>query len=528
MINSALLAEDVNANRLKKVLIEARKKLKQDLQDVDSINEFQRVVKASLDRNIKYINTLDAIEWDRTYQQGMLDGKLLVGESGNIPNNSSYWGWYPNMPINALQVSQAEYADKITKMKEDLQQKIFKTAQVNIALGYDLNRTMKDVLGEGLKGVTGKDGVFRSAVFRAEMIARSISNELINKGAITTYKQVDKISPSLSVKKVWSTVSDNRTSKVCNSLKGQIKRLDEDFVSPYNNWTGEGAPAHPFCRSRVTCVTDKYSAKVEQEFRDYTNSNEAFNALKPLISKPDLQAPERTSRNSPLGLKDNVYSLNPAIGNQEIDQILFNNLNPETYKALNGFIKDNDIKLIYQDLGKYTEPQNLKHLMRNIPDTAIKFNGSFYPTTPEQKLSLLLLEGNSGFTYDGFNTVVIARKNSNGYLMKVNPARLKNSISEAIGNENTIKHFSLGSSLLRDYPDEYSTSVMLHELGHSIAYKAKHSGVPTGAKNVSTYATVDDQEWFAESFLAYSIAPDTLQKYDSITYNYIREVMVKL
>jgi SPP1 gp7 family putative phage head morphogenesis protein len=83
---------------------------------------------------------------------------------------------------------------------------------------------------------------------RAAMIARTETVQAHAKSVLETGRE-------LNVRgKVYMAVLDSDTSKRCESLHGQEVGIDEDFISPYDGWQGEGPPAHPNCRSIVELV----------------------------------------------------------------------------------------------------------------------------------------------------------------------------------------------------------------------------------------------------------------------------------
>lgn len=199
------------------------------------------------------------------YQQGSQTGRLIVAQSAEIPPTSLYWQWQPILPLSAISAEKDLFADLIRKSSIDLKKDILRQTQISIAMGEGLQERKDRILGTGLQGLKGKDGVFRSATNRSEAIARTVSNSLLNKGALNTYNQVDLIVPELNLRKQWVTVSDNRTSKRCLSLSGQIRELVENFIAS-DGWQGQSPPSHPYCRSRVVSVGEKYSNHLESRW----------------------------------------------------------------------------------------------------------------------------------------------------------------------------------------------------------------------------------------------------------------------
>ena len=204
---------------------------------------------------------------EETLEHGTKEGRLFTGADLNIDKSAKFWGWSPVLPLNAIAIEESKFADLITKATADFKKEALRTVQQGLAMGASTQDLMDDLLGVGVSGAKGKDGKFRKAVTRAETIARTVSNDLINKGAMITYGQIDRISPELNLQKIWQTLSDNRTSDRCRSLSGQKRELNEDFQAG-DGWTGQNPPAHPNCRSRVTsrAKNRKYTQAIDDRF----------------------------------------------------------------------------------------------------------------------------------------------------------------------------------------------------------------------------------------------------------------------
>jgi len=277
IVDDDLKLEYKSAKILQQNLAEARNNVKSAL-----YNKPDDVYNARLNHILdKYLDKLpektkEDFPVDEIYEHGARQGKRILSQSANIPDDDPFHGWMPVLPINAISAERARMADLIQQVSEDLKTKILRATQVGLAQGNTPQQTIDAILGTGLRGMQGRDGIWRTATHRAETIGRTISNELINKGALQTYRQVNKKSPDLSLKKVWQSVSDRRTSKICRSLDGKIVEMDESFSGA--GWSGEVPPAHPNCRSRITTRPaknwDKKKEKGKYEQSDtpaYTN-----------------------------------------------------------------------------------------------------------------------------------------------------------------------------------------------------------------------------------------------------------------
>lgn len=204
---------------------------------------------------------------EETIRHGQKEGQLFAGMDMGAPKGSNFWGWTPVLPSHAIAMAESEFASTIGKATNDFKTNALRTVQQGLAMGSGTQDMMDDLLGVGLSGAKGKDGKFRQAVNRAEAIARTVSNDLINRGAMLTYGQIDRISPELGLQKIWQTLSDNRTSDRCLSLSGQKRDLNEPFQAG-DGWTGMNPPAHPYCRSRVTsrAANKNYSKDIDERF----------------------------------------------------------------------------------------------------------------------------------------------------------------------------------------------------------------------------------------------------------------------
>lgn len=175
----------------------------------------------------------------------------------DIFTGANFAVWRPPIPLNALTQFNNRFATDIRKVTNELKTNILGIVQNGLVMGTPLQDVKESILGVGLKGLNGRDGVFRRASFRAETIARSITNDAVNYGAHYTYLQMEDITPEAGFSKSWSTTSDNRTSGRCNSLNGQTRKLNEEFESS-DGWKGQRPSAHPNCRSRIILIAERY------------------------------------------------------------------------------------------------------------------------------------------------------------------------------------------------------------------------------------------------------------------------------
>ncbi len=268
VVNQGLKDEAVNSEIFVRNLVKARMGLDKEITKDPSLlgkANFAKVLDEYIDEAQKQINEEFFGSLGDTLTHGMNQGKYIVGDAAKIEKGSDFWGWQPTLPVGAIGIEQAKMADLIQKTSSQLKEKILRTTQTGLAGGMSLKEIQNQILGVGLKGMKGRDGVWRSATSRAEMQARTITNELLNRGALMTYNQVDKIVPELNLVKVWQTVSDRRTSPICRALAGKVVGLNEEFSG--GGWTGSHPPSHPNCRSRVTCLSGEWAKEFGDRFK---------------------------------------------------------------------------------------------------------------------------------------------------------------------------------------------------------------------------------------------------------------------
>lgn len=248
-----------NSEILRKNLAEARNNIKKSLKSEDI---FSAKLNKILDEYLEGLaeKATSEVDIQGTIDHGVSQGKKVLTETIDIPMGDSFQDWMPVLPINAISLERAKMADKIKEVADDLKDKILRKAQIGLAQGATTQQVMDEILGTGLRGLKGRDGVFRSATHRAETIGRSITNEIINKGALQTYSQVSEKSPELGLRKVWQAVSDHRTSEICSNLDNQVVDMGDKFPGGF-----ETPPAHPNCRSRITVLPKKKWDQNEQK-----------------------------------------------------------------------------------------------------------------------------------------------------------------------------------------------------------------------------------------------------------------------
>lgn len=187
------------------------------------------------------------------YEVGLSQGYEYTAKKGGFPSTSAFFNFTPSLNLRAISFVESQYAQIIKGLSQSMSTDILRQVQAGIAQGDGITTIKKNVLGTGLRGLKGRDGIFRTASNRAATIARTVTNDVLNRAAVDTYQQLNKEFPELGLKKQWITTSDRRTSARCISLANQIRELDKPFEAD-DGWTGHNAPAHPNCRSRVVSI----------------------------------------------------------------------------------------------------------------------------------------------------------------------------------------------------------------------------------------------------------------------------------
>lgn len=167
----------------------------------------------------------------------------------SMPANTSLGSFRPFVSPTLLAVEADDFTRRISDVAASTRSDIDRAIRLGLANGEGTAQLQARVLGEGIRGRNGRDGVFRSARYRSEMIARTGANEVTNKAKHLTYQQYDTESPGLTVRKGWYNISDSRSSDVCLALNGQWRLLHESFSAMGGSWKQPGA--HPQCRSTL-------------------------------------------------------------------------------------------------------------------------------------------------------------------------------------------------------------------------------------------------------------------------------------
>lgn len=561
-VNNGLKLEFGNSEVARKNLADARNRLKKRLEKDPSLissGKFANILDEYLDELDTRISKEMGIE--SSLNRGIKDGKSFVGDAAGIPQDSSFYGWTPSIPLQAIALAESEMATLIRKTTDELKEKTLRAVQSGIAQGADIGDIQNQILGLGIRGLKGKDGLFRSATARAEMQARTVTNDLINRGAMITYNGVDKVAPELGIKKVWQSVSDRRTSDRCISLLGQIRDLNVNFQSS-DGWSGANPPSHPNCRSRVTCTTAKYKEEWDNRWNTEGQTPKISMPVKvDQSNNPRLVEKKEVKKEKPIVREiseENVSFSNPNYNANSLNKA-FNELaktNPELGRRLDeivGLHQKEKISLLFHDSqysGKDDEDQIRKFSKflenrKNVnPD---HFSAKAY-SNPALSRIWLRVDDSSGFTGEDSPFIMMRTDKLKNKVLRLDNDKLKESnaklaerqrlVQDAYKDKRVkkseIKNYLYGNTLVPGDNGEmdedlWFMTTFIHESGHRVQYSATKKDPKFGVRpakmkeeeNISRYATVNDKELFAEGFTWYTVDPDTMKKQAPNYYKWI-------
>lgn len=537
VVNHGLKLEHVNVELVRKNLAAARNKLKKDLEKDPTLLGSARFIEV-LDQYLEELNEQipAQFETEKIYKEGIREGKSFLGDSARIPADSDYWGWTPQIPIGAIGLVESEMADLIQKTTKELKDKTLRAVQVGIASGEGIGDIQDAILGLGISGLRGKDGIWRTATNRAEMQARTVVNSVINKGAMLTYGQVADTCPELEIKKVWQTVSDGRTSERCTSLNGQIRELNEDFIAG-DGWKGSQPPSHPSCRSRVTTLSKRYQKEYDQRF---TATEPKQSPKPPKVNLSDnprkATAPKINPALPRLSKNDAVFS-NPNYSLEGFNDAIGNlaKQDPELgvrLKDLANFQKKNNIAALFHD-DNYVKGQKERFI--TALEERIGDNKYGSPIGPISLGKNLVIDNPDmwGFTGEFLPHVMLRTDGLNGEPFNFDIKTIKENYRDLRTHNNLLRvsrNFNpnmtkaqfqsmlKGNTTLTN-KGEYDQQLLVintyvHELGHQVQYKSKAFKLPKGfhySELPTSYAGYNAKEAFAESFTQYMFDPDGLK-----------------
>lgn len=547
VVNEGLKLEFSNSELVRKTLADARNKLNKDLNNNPDLlkGKYRDLLDSYLDEVERELKRSFPIE--TAYRQGIKEGKDFLGDSASIPKDSNFWGWTPSIPLNAISFFEDEFVDLIQQTTKELKEKIHSRVREGIALGSSIGDIQRNILGTGLRGIKGKDGIWRTATSRAEMQARTITNSLLNRGADLTYKRINETFPELELRRVWQTVSDHRTSYRCMSLNGQIKGMSEEFKAS-DGWLGMMPPSHPNCRSRVTTLSKKYSKKWDSRLDGGDKEEE--------LSRPKEKKP-RKPKKVKRGAKNNTQISNEGIRNKLKDgdsfeggdvrftaqsiNNAFDNLakqDPELGKRLDSLLSfqaKNKIKVINHNSLIYSDQKQKQEATKYILSNDDTKNTDFSSILRRNKSNsryLANIEGAGGYTHPGFPYIqIMGNTKTNVSELNFDRKIIDESLNRAIKNKKYITFSSATTDETSFHDNEKYLFTYIHEMGHKVHFEHGNKVlknkinlfegtiddcalVPNDVKEeiITPYGKQDNAEAFAEGFVIYTLNPELMKR----------------
>ena len=116
---------------------------------------------------------------------------------------------------------------------------------------------------------------------RAETIARTETMEASNQGQLQLWKQAvnSGLITESQTKRKFIVTPDDRLCDICAPMRGQIRGLNEPFVSPKNGAQRTVPPIHPRCRCAVGLVIQRQQRAQDVQFTQ-SQLNKAFGRKK--------------------------------------------------------------------------------------------------------------------------------------------------------------------------------------------------------------------------------------------------------
>ncbi|CCN69774.1 phage minor head protein [Vibrio nigripulchritudo] len=250
---------------------------------------------------------------------------------------------------------------------------------------------------------------------------------------------------------------------------------------------------------------------------DYTpkSSAELTKKTKQIVEKkPPLaeRLPNRTV--------ESAFSTVKGVNASEISRVLEQVPSPQL-SLFEGFLNQHEVKTLILKQGEMTGKAKTHHLIEPIEaylKTGHRTPGIHYFHRHPCRIN--------GFTNKDWDHVVVRAK-STDTLKRVNAEQLQDAIEHAITLSATGKAYSFSAVVEERHGDSARVlSTWAHEMGHQIHYKAGSPAAPVEF-GLTRYATLNEYEWFAEHFMAWLFAPETLQQLHPEIFDFITDTINK-
>lgn len=244
--NEALQLETEAAMRAARVIAKARREALEVGKATKDTKVFLEAINATLrgmDKElIKELRAEGILE--KGYRQGRAQVKGM--------REGGFTGFEPLIDPYTLSQEASKAVDTMKGVEQYAKGLIKETIEIGLARGEGAGDLMRRL-------VDPAKGAFKMTQRKAEMRARTISNDLVNAGKQASYRDFRDKFPDLGLNNQWYNISDSRSSEVCKGLNGEVRSIGAPFSSGHLR-----PPAHPFCRSTLLPTLEKPQGSLGQ------------------------------------------------------------------------------------------------------------------------------------------------------------------------------------------------------------------------------------------------------------------------
>jgi serine/threonine protein kinase len=226
--NEALQLETEAAMRAARVVAKARREALEAGKTQTDTKVFLEAINATLNGMDKKL--IKALRAEGILEKGYRQGKAQVRGL----REGGFTGFEPMIDPYVLAQETSKAVDTMKGVGAYAKEIIKETIEIGLARGEgagDLLRRLTDPA----------KGAFKMTQRKAEMRARTISNDLVNAGKQASYRDFRDAFPDLGINNQWYNISDSRSSDVCKGLNGEIRPIGSPFSSGHMR-----PPAHPY------------------------------------------------------------------------------------------------------------------------------------------------------------------------------------------------------------------------------------------------------------------------------------------
>jgi SPP1 gp7 family putative phage head morphogenesis protein len=244
--NEALQLETEAAMRAARVVAKARREALEAGKTQTDTKVFLEAINATLNGMDKKL--IKALRAEGILEKGYRQGKAQVRGL----REGGFTGFEPMIDPYMLAQETSKAVDTMKGVEAYAKEIIKETIEIGLARGEGAGDLLRRL-------VDPAKGAFKMTQRKAEMRARTISNDLVNAGKQASYRAFRDAFPDLGINNQWYNISDSRSSDVCKGLNGEIRPIGSPFSSGHMR-----PPAHPFCRSTILPTLEKPSGSLDQ------------------------------------------------------------------------------------------------------------------------------------------------------------------------------------------------------------------------------------------------------------------------